>query len=75
MKLFIVEMTDYWERVSLPVTAESIEQALEKADLMAYEILDGSVHDCKATEVTEVGGYKIVLEKINKDTDCSILQY
>lgn len=43
MKLFIVEMTDYWERVSLPVVAESIEQALEKADLMAYEILDGAI--------------------------------
>ena len=75
MKLFIVHMTDYWEKVSLPVVAKSIEQALEKADLMAYEILDGSTHDCKATEVTEVEGYKIVLEKMNEDTDCSILQY
>lgn len=69
MKLFIVEMTDYWKRVSLPVVAKSIEQALEKADLMAYELLDGSVHDCKVTEVTEVGGYKIVLEKVNKNTE------
>lgn len=69
MKLFIIEMTDYWERVSLPVVAESTEQALEKADLIAYEILDGSMHDCKATEVTEVDDYKVVLVDENELKD------
>jgi hypothetical protein len=63
MKLFKVDMAyerlDYIGECSDLVIAESIEEAEDKACEDLIEI----IISCKAYEINEIDGYKIILEK------------
>lgn len=63
MKLFKVDMTyerlDYIGECSDLVIADSIEEAEDRACEDYIEI----IISCKAYEITEIDGYKIILEK------------
>lgn len=61
MKLFQVNVMDDCERETILVVAESKEQAEKDVKTMNWSCL----MYCVATEIFEVDGYKINLEKLN----------
>jgi hypothetical protein len=62
MKLFRVEVMDDCEEETIITVAESTDQAEEKVKNMDWSCL----MSCIAYEISEVDGYKIILEKEGK---------